>query len=293
MYRRTWSCATNLWASHSLDTALTHIARLGFGYVDLWASPPIAAHVDLGGDTAGGLRRRLQSDGLAAAALTLYFTTPQQKNRGMEIAADLGARYVIFEPGPTVDFHERMTNLKVQGLTSGVPGEGLEQFAERLWPIVNRAQELGIRIALEVPHVYTVTETLSQVERLRELVNSPHLSWTLAPPHALARGATILEAVRRLGPQTDVFYVWDVKEGYQHQRDDRAFGSGDEQTPGNGSVRFQEVFAALSACGFRGLYDVKCHGTESWDDADRVTTVVERGLRRLEHQLKLVDGHGG
>jgi sugar phosphate isomerase/epimerase len=262
---------------------------LGFGLVDLWASPPIAGHVDLQRDTARELRSRLERHALAAAALTLYFTTPEQKVRGMEIAAELGARCIIFEPGPSADFHERMTNLKVRGLTIGEPGEGLEKFAERLWPIVRRAEELDIRVALEVPHVYTVGETLPQVEHLLGLVNSPHLTWTLALPHVLARGATILDAIRQLGSRTDVFYLWDVKAGYRHEVDDRAFGSGDEQTPGNGSLRFQEVFAALSACGFRGLYDVKCHGTEPWDDAERVTAVVERGLRRLERQLGLVE----
>lgn len=288
MHRQTWSCATNLWASHSLEKALEHISRLGFGYVDLWASPPIAGHIDLERDTASKVQRLLQNNGLTAAALTLYFTTPEQKARGMEMAAELGAGCVIFEPGPSADFFERMTNLSVRGLTVGVPGEGLDKFAERLWSIVRRAQELGVRVALEVPHVYTVTETLAQVEGLLKLVGSRHLTLTLAPPHVLAHGATVLEAVRRFAPRADIFYLWDVKAGYRHEVDDRAFGSGDEQTPGNGSLRFQEIFAALSACGFHGRYNVKCHGTEGWDDAERVSAVVQRGLQRLEQQLGLV-----
>lgn len=287
MSRQTWACATNLWASHSLETALQEIKRLGFGYVDLWAAPAIAGHVDLEPNAVLDIRKLLAAHDLRAAALTLYFTTDEQKLRGLESAAELGARSIIFEPGPSADFHEKMTNLNVKGLTVGEPGDALEQFAERLQPFLRRGEELGVNVALEVPHVYTLTETIPQIEALLRLVDAKALTFTIAPPHVLARGGTILEVLRKFGARTDVFYLWDIKEGYRYPEDDRAFGNGEQQTPGNGALNFQEIFAALSASGFRGFYDVKCHGTEPWEDAERVTAVVERGLKKLEKQLKL------
>lgn len=287
MYRKTWCCATNLWASHSLETALRHIRQLDFGYVDLWASPAIAGHIDLGRDTAANIKKLLTTFDLKPAALTLYFTSPEEKLKGLEYAAELGSGCIIFEPGPSADFHEKMTNLSVRGMTVGEPGDSLEQFAERLAPLIRRGETLGVNIALEVPHVYTVTETPGQIQDLLQLVDSKALTLTLAPPHVVARGSTIIEAIRLFGARTDIYYMWDIRGDYRYPEDDRAFGSGEEQTPGNGSLDFQEIFAALAASGFRGLFDVKCHGTEGWDDADRVTAVVARGLERVERQLKI------
>lgn len=287
MWRKTWSCATNLWASHNLETALQHISNLGFGFVDLWASPAIAGHVDLRADTVDGVKKILKKYDLKPSALTLYFTTPDDKFKGLEWASELGARCIIFEPGPNANFHEKMTNLNVRGLTVGEPGDSLEQFVENLLPFVKRGEELGVNVALEVPHVYTVTESLAQVKDVLTRVTSSAFTLTLAPPHILARGGNILETIKALALRTDIFYLWDVKKGYKYPDDDRAFGGGDEQTPGNGSLNFQEILAALSASGFRGIYDVKCHGTEAWDDADRVAAVVARGLSKLESRLRL------
>lgn len=188
---------------------------------------------------------------------------------------------MIFEPAPAPDFYERMSNLNVRGLTLCEPGESFERFVETLDPIVRRAGQLGVGVALEVPHVYTLTETLDQVERLRHAIPSLALGWTLAPPHLIARGQPLLESLQDLLPDLRVVYLWDVRKGYRYPQDDRAFGSGDDQTPGNGALDLRGVLAILEESGFAGEAVVKCHGTEGWTDAARVSQAVARGLRKL------------
>ncbi len=278
---RRLGCATNLYAAHPLAVALEQIRSLGFGGVDLWSSPPIACHVSVERDSPDEVRRALARMGLAPRALTVYFTPMAYRMRALEWAAALGIRQVIFEPAPRADFFERMLNLNVRGLTLCEPGEPFERFIEVLSQIVGRAEQLGVGVALEVPHVYTLTETLDQVERVRREIDSAALGWTFAPPHLIARGHGLEEGVRRLLPDLRVVYLWDVRKDYRYPRDDRAFGTGEEQTPGNGGLDLRGMLSMLHAGRYGGELVVKCHGTESWEDAQRVSGAVARGLANL------------
>lgn len=278
---RDLGCATNLYAVHPLGVALEQIRTLGFGGVDLWSSPPIACHVDVERDSPDEVREALTRTGVSPCALTVYFTPMAYKMRALEWAAALGIRQIIFEPAPRPDFFERMSNLDVRGLTLCEPGEPFERFIEALGQIVGRAEQLGVGVALEVPHVYTLTETLDQVERVRREIDSPALGWTFAPPHLIARGQGLEEGVRRLRPDLRVVYLWDVRKGYRYPEDDRAFGTGEEQTPGNGGLDLRGMLSMLHAGGYDGDMIVKCHGTESWEDAQRVSDAVARGLANL------------
>lgn len=277
-------CSSNLYASFDLEVMLRAVSSLGIEYVDLWASPVIAYHVRLDGEVQR-IKDLLKRYDLQVVSLTLYYTTLGEKMRGFETAAELGAKMVVLEPAPAPGFFEGMSNLQVKGRTLGEPGDTFEKFVDNLTPLLRRASELGIAVALEVPHVYTLVETLPELARLMNVIPDQSLQLTLAPPHILIRNGNLDEFVRLAAPRTALFYAWDVREGYT-AREGRAFGTGEEQSPGGGGLDFASIFRNLNRSGFSGVIDLKWHGTEGWQDLNAVNRVVASAYEHVRRSLE-------
>ncbi len=285
-----YSCSSNLFASHDLETLLKHVSDIGCNYVDLWFSPPFCKHVDPLNDSPEELKKLISSYGLDISALTIYLTTHKEKMKSLEFAAELEIPYIVMEPSPLDNFYEKMSyekmsNIDVKGRTLGEPGIDFNGFLELLNTYVKRGEELGVKIALEVPHVYTLTETIEEVETVLEEISSDHLLLTIAPPHILARGGKIEDAIKCLGEKTAIYYLWDVKEGYKYPDDNRAFGTGKQQIPGHGMLNLESIIDQLKSKGFTGFWDVKCHGTEGWADAEQISSLVKEGMKSIFPKL--------
>lgn len=277
-------CSSNLYASFDLEVTLRAVSGLGIEYVDLWASPAIAYHVRLDGEVQR-IKNLLERYSLRIVSLTLYYTTPEERMRGFETAAELGAEVVVLEPAPAPGFFEGMSNLQVKGRTLGEPGDTFEEFVDNLTPLLGRASELGIAVALEVPHVYTLVETLPELARLMNAIPDRSLQFTLAPPHILIKNENLDEFVRLAAPRTALFYAWDVRAGYT-AREGRAFGTGNEQSPGGGGLDFASVFRNLGRSGFSGVIDLKWHGTEGWKDLNAVNRLVASAHEHVRQSLE-------
>lgn len=156
-------CSSDLFASLPRREALEIISSLGFHFVDLWACPPMCYHVDLLEENPAAVRRELERHHLTASSLSLFLTTHAEKMAGIEFAAELGASSVIFEPGPSADWPTVMSDLYAENRLIGKPRDTLEQFLTTVEPYFRRAEELGITVALEVPHVATVVERLEAI----------------------------------------------------------------------------------------------------------------------------------
>lgn len=281
------ACSSNLFASLPRAGALGYVARLGFRFVDLWASPLIAMHADPLREDPSDVRADLEREGLAVSSFTNFLTTHEEKMAGIEFAAALGARSVVFEPGPTADWPRVLANLDTRGRLIGNPGDSLERFLETAVPYVRRAEELGLTIALEVPHVATVVANLADIERLLALGRSPALGLTLAPPHLALAGGDLLETVRAVADRVTIFYFWNVKPGYVGSRDGRAYGTGEQQLAPDGGLDLCGAAEELLATGRPRDYVIAAHGTEKNPDGDDVARMVRASLRQVPEPLLL------
>jgi sugar phosphate isomerase/epimerase len=279
------ACSSNLFAILPRPQALRHIARLGFRFVDLWASPPIAMHADPLREDPRDVCHDLEREGLTVSSFTNFLTTHEEKLAGLDFAAALGARSVIFEPGPSAEWPSVMANLDVTGRLIGTPGDSLERFLETAAAYFRRAEQLGLTIALEVPHVATVVANLAHIKRLVALEPSPTLKLTFAPPHLALAGGNLREAVRAVAERVTIFYFWNVKPGYLGSRDGRAYGSGEQQLAPDGALDVHGAAEELLAASGSRDYVIGAHGTEKNPDGDDVARMVRASLRQVPAQL--------
>ena len=283
-------CSSDLFASLPRAEALRLIARLGFRFVDLWACPPMCYHVDLLEEKPAAVRAELEREGLSVSSLSIFLTTHKEKMAGIECAAELGASSVIFEPGPLIDWPTVMSNLETNGRLIGTPGDTLEEFLTTAQPYFRRAEELGLTVALEVPHVATVIENLADIEHLLSLEHSPALGLTFAPPHLAIAEEDLAEAVRKIGQRITVFYVWNVKQGYIGSRDRRNYGTSEQQLGSDSALDLFGAVQTLLEMGQTRDYVIIARGTERNPDGEAISRMVRTALKQLPepllHQLR-------
>lgn len=258
--------------------AFAMMQRLGFRYVDIWAAPVIAQHVDPAIDDPQDVLAELLEYGLTPISLSLYYTTDAEKRARMRFAAAIGAPYVVFELAPNADYVEKMSNISLDGRLLTQPGAGFEVFREVLWSLLEEASRLGIRIAIQVPHVYTVVENAGEFEALLPRLEHPALAFLLSPTHALARGSTIAQFQRLCGGRLAILNAWNVKPGYIAAVDDRRWGTPAEQLSLRGYFDFVPWLRERSG----PFVALKCHGTEKWKDETVLENLISGALAAPE-----------
>lgn len=279
-------CSSNLFASLPRPRALDHIADLGFGYVDLWASPLICGHVDVLVDDPAVVRAELEERGLSAASMTVFLSTEQERARALGFAAELDARYVVVEPAPSAAWPETMAELNAGERLLAPPGGTLDAFVTQLLPYAEEAESLGLRVCVEVPHVATVIGTRSELQAFLDHPGSERLGLTFAPPHLALAEDPLLATVEEVADRIDMFYLWNVKPGYQGRRDGRSYGSGEQQLGPDGALPVARAASWLLEHGGDRDYVVAAHGTEGNPDGDAVARFVGRASEQLPEPLR-------
>jgi len=224
-----------------LVDALRALARQGFRSLELTTSPPHLFCPALGPYERLELRRTLAGLGLQVvsvnpsfADINLVSTNPEireiserQLIANIELAADLGARFVVVIPGR-------------RHALAPAPGDAAQAVLDRgLAALVARADELGVTIALEnspYGHLGRSGDLVEIVERWR----SPRLRITYDVANALAIEDPA-EGVRRAGEYLALAHVSDTWQGkWAHT------------SAGTGEVDFAGFARALAEIGFAG-----------------------------------------
>jgi len=224
-----------------LADALRSLSRHGVGWLELTTAPPHLFTRHLGRYERHELGRLLRSLGLRVvsvnptfADINLVSTNPEIRRASerqlaaeIELAADLGAAFVVLVPGrrhPLVPAPDDVAR--------AVLDEGLGR-------LLRRAEQLGVTIAVEnSPYGYlgTSAELLEVVRRW----DTPALRVTYDVANALAQEDPA-EGVARLGPYLALAHVSDTWRGrWAHT------------SVGRGEVDFAAFAAALAAAGFAG-----------------------------------------
>ena len=272
--------SSNLFAQMPRRKAFELISGLGFRSVDIWASPSMFEHVDPRVDRPEDVRADLEEFGLEPLALSAYHTYYEEKVERLRLAASLKIPYVVFEPSPAANFVEMMSNLDVEGRTLTPPGASWQEFTKTLVHFLDLAEDLGVRVGLEVPHVYSLVETTADLQRLIDEVRHPALYFTVAPTHTAARGNNLQEIIRACGDRLGILYLWNVKPDFRAEVDDRAFGVPAETLALEGFFDFVPLIRSAEKSGRPSLC-VTCHGTESWTDPSEIVRVVREATAKL------------
>lgn len=268
-------CGSNLYASFSLEEALEEIKKAGIDHVDLWGCEAICEHVDTETDDPEKVKAILNNSGIEPVSLTAFLMSDEKRHRVEEFAAALGIGRVIFEPAQSPDWPDYMTNLSPKSIPFGVVGGSFNQYIEKLAEEAEYAKSLGIKICIEVPHCYTYNEYLYQIYKTGRA--DTEAEFVIAPSHSYARGMKPIEVFNVLPhDQVSMLYLWDVKKGFHFPESDRAFGTGDEQMPGGGSIDFEEMIGDFEREGFAGWYNISCHGVEGWHDKEHMGLLLKR-----------------
>jgi sugar phosphate isomerase/epimerase len=224
-----------------LADALRALARQGFRSVELTTAPPHLFTPAFGPYERRELARELAALGLEVvsvnpsfADLNLISTNPEiravterQLRSEIELAADLGARYVVVIPG-----RRHALAPAPEAAVAAVLDEGLGR-------LLSRAAELDVIITLEnSPYGYlgTAAELAEIVDRWK----SPHLRITYDVANALAIEDPA-EGVRQAGRHLALAHVSDAwRSRWAHT------------SVGRGDVDFAAFASALRQAGFAG-----------------------------------------
>lgn len=284
-------CGSNLYASFPLETALREMSKIGFRHVDLWACKAICDHVDPQKTTPEEVQELLQRYKMTAVSMTLFLMSDEERRERMKFAAALGIPTVIWEPAQSTDWADHMTNLNPISVPYGRPRGNFSEYIEQLKQDLAYAKSLGLKVGIEVPHCYTFNEYLYQIYKTDQCIDDDALSYIIAPPHANARGYEAEDVYDLVAhSRAYMLYLWDIKKGFSFPESDRAFGAGDEQMPGGGQRNFQAQIDAFAAKGFTGWYNVSCHGTEGWNDLQKINNCLKNAYRLVEPMLQAKEG---
>ncbi len=279
-------CSSNLFASLDRRNAFERISRLGFRYVDLWASPLISAHLQLLDDDMDEVHADLAEAHLQVTSVTGFLLTDEERSQLLPLSAELGSDYVVIEPGPSADWPAVMSNLQAPGRLIGSPDQNLGEYLDIIDPLADEALTLGMKICLEVPHVATVISDRKSIEAFLSDPRSAKYGLTFAPPHLALAEDDLRSTVDQLSDRIDMFYLWNVKPGYRGAVDGRAYGTGSQQLSSRGELDIRSVADRLHKREKPLDFVIAAHGTESNPNGDEVQRMVEDAILQLPEAMQ-------
>ncbi|MDP7636539.1 MAG: sugar phosphate isomerase/epimerase [Phycisphaerae bacterium] len=233
------------WAHYTLYEALPRMAARGFTRVEIASFSSYCFHFNFGSPTPLELKKMLDDLGLAPVALNYSIGVtrawvPQDAERFVsETSRKIEQLPQVGIPMVTMNFSNRndRDDQEMQ-LTNMV--KAYDRVAEI-------AKTHGVRMLLEVPHLYDVAYGPEQVYWIFDHINSDNIGALADCSHWGIIGYDVDEFFSRLGER-----LWHV-----HLRDSRGPDTGDrmqdlELTPGAGTVDFGRFGRAMDAAGYKG-----------------------------------------
>lgn len=232
-----------LYIKYPRREAFASLQRMGVTEVDLWDHPGFGSHVSVTADDSAAVRADLAEFGLKPSAISLYDSDPKKMLDGIRYAAQVGAPLVV----------------------AGFSGSNQAEFATFLRPLVEAANRIGVKVAIE-NHVDTPADSIDRWKILADLV--PGLVCCYAPPHSVYMGENQLQNLTIIGDRLGMFYLWDcpwASTGLTWFRNNWNQCS-EEQFPGRGKLtpQFPAIMDTLRALRFEGSLNLLVHGSREW-----------------------------
>ena len=252
-----------------VDTALSHLAALGFDGVELTVIPGYTTELNV---LDSAERRRiadlLRDHNLELPAIaghtSLLAADPEEHSRNMarlKATVDLAVDWAIGNTPPCIDT-----------TPGGTPDqwESIKPLlVERTAELVDYARSRGVVIAME-PHVGAAIDTPERVLELLALVDSPNLKINFDISHFNICGIPIDESVNALAPHSVHTHVKDERG----QVPDFEF-----LIPGEGEFDYVHYLRAMQTAGYDGYISaevsVMVQRRPDYDALDAATQTYE------------------
>lgn len=261
------------WTHYTLYEALPKMAARGFDRIEIASFGNYCFHFNYGSPTPAELRGMLDDLNLSPICLN-YFTDFREAWREDEIdpfvaestrkiqqLGEVGIPMII------VDF----------GVRNNRDDQELQLAnAVRAFDRVGRiAEKHGVRVLLEIPHLYSITARPESVHWLFQHLSSDNVGAVVDSSHWGIVGYDIDAFLDALGQR-----LWHV-----HLRDSTGPDTADrkqqlELTPGDGSVDFRKFGRALDRVNYRGDISIEFEYRDMTLDA--IEREYDRGLKELQ-----------
>lgn len=265
-----------------IDTAIHHIAQLGYDGIELTIIPRFTTELStLDAAERKRIAALLKQHNLALPAIAAHSSL-------LETDAAAHERNMWRLKGG-VDLAVELAQGDELPAVNTTPGGKPEQWdtqknflAERIGELVNYAAERGVTIAME-PHIGAIIDTPAKVLELLEIVNSPYLKVNFDISHFDIVGMPTEETVTALA----------AVSAHTHVKDQRGIAPDFEfLIPGEGTFDYVGYLKAMQAHGYDGFitaevsfmvqarenYDPLAAATLSYETLSRAFT--EAGIER-------------
>lgn len=262
------------WAHYTLYEALPRMAARGFKRVEIASFGTYCFHFNFGSPTPIELKRLLDGFGLTPICLN-YFTDfhqawlpeaidhfVEQSSRKIEQLGEVGIPMMVMDFGVRNDRSDQ---------------EQQRSNAVKAFDRVGRiAEKHGVRILLEIPHLYSITARPEPALWIFDRLSCPNIGALVDCSHWGIIGYDLDAFLSALGKR-----LWHI-----HLRDSTGPDTADrnqqlELTPGDGTVDFRKFGQALDRVNYSG--DVSIEFEYRNMTLDAIEREYDRGLKEVEN----------
>ncbi len=250
-----YSTSTIMYPDSPLPVAIEEIAKAGCHAVDVWegnAETPLNHMRWVWKNRPERLRELIESFGLKLYAFSIYWSPANERLQRLEWLKEAGGEVAVLGGGAGVD----------QPVAAGIAA---------LQPLVEKAEELGIKIAGE-NHAGTSLNSIASLREFAALAESPALGLALAPYHVMAADESVPEAIRAVGSKLYFFYAWQHAPGLR-------------ELPGDGTLDFLPVLRALRDVEYESYLSIFTHTRAARDEMTAAIIASREYLERLADQI--------
>ena len=260
------------WAHYTLYEALPRMAARGFKRIEIASFGSYCFHFNFGSPTPKELRKMLDDLGLTPVCLN-YFTDFHHAWIPEEIDDFIG------------EWTGKIEQLNEVGIPMLTMGFGVRNDRDDIQYQLGNAvkaynrvgkigEKHGVKLLLEVPHLYGIMPRPEQVYWVFEHLDTPNVGALADCSHWGIIGYDVDEFFARLGNR-----LWHI-----HLRDSAGPDTSDrkqklEMTPGDGVVDFKRFGQALDKVGYHGDVSIEFEYRDMTLEA--IEREYDRGLKHL------------
>jgi sugar phosphate isomerase/epimerase len=269
-FRLKYMLASCLFGYQYLGEILPQVRLTGATAIDIW--PKVHGNQREQIDDLGEARflEMLAEHEVQLGCLTQYKLGPFGLTEELELAKRLGCGTIVTGgKGP-------------KGLSGSALKSAVQSFVEAMKPHLAKAEECGVRIAIE-NHANNLIFSPDSMRWLMDLSPSENLGIAFAPYHLPQQESDLSKLIRQLGNRIAVFYGWQHGMGCMTKlpKEQELL-----QLPGRGELDFAPLIAALKDIQFDGWTEIFMHpvprGIPILPTAKEVTDEVNRSRQYLE-----------
>ncbi len=272
-FKYRWIVSSAMYGTLPLSTIMPEVKKAKAGHIDIWPRKhgnQREQMEEMGLDAFGSM---LKQHKLKLGCITRYDLGPFGLQKEMKVAERFGCPVMVCGgKGPK--------NLKGRELKAAV-----KKFVEQLKPHVAKAEESGVKIAIE-NHGNNLIDSADSLKWMVEMETSSSLAVALAPYHLENLGLSpkdLGKLIEDLGDRTAMFYAWQHGMGCMKKlpKEQELL-----QMPGRGDLDFAPVVASLKKINYSGFTQVFMHpvprGIPILETAPEVTTEIKRAQDYME-----------